>query len=157
MAARWAGLLLLCLMVLSGTPAGAAMDQRTIPYLSGQSRLEVARDYALAAANQSAYTLAVSSGGSWDSMSDPRESPAERARDVLQRCEHRAKMRCLLVYENGQATGEKVPRPSVISYPDTFDPAVVPFLPTEVLAVVGPRFANGQPHRALRDPLILDG
>jgi len=149
MKSRFAGMAILCLATLSGMAAAAAMNEQAIPYLSRQSRVEVLHDYTAAAGNQKVYTLAVSPAGSWDSMADPRESQADRARNVLQRCEHRARVRCLLVYENGQATGEKAPRPGAITYPEKFDPAALPFLPADVQTAVGARFAEGKPHRAL--------
>ena len=149
MNARFAIVAIVVCSASSGPAAGAALNERAIPYLSGQARLEVAHDFVQAGPNQGAYTLAVSPAGSWDSIADPRVLPAERARNVLQRCEHRARIRCLLVYQNGQATGETVPRPSSMVYPGKFDPAAVPFLPDDVLAIVAPRFAAGQPHRAM--------
>lgn len=138
-------------LALSAAPpaAAATLDTRTLPYLSGLSRQEIAHDFVSAAAAQGVYTLAVSPAGSWDSVYDDRISVEERARNALQRCEHRARLRCLLVVQNGAPTGEKTPRSSGLVYAQSFDAATVPFVPREVITRIAPRFAAGKPHRAM--------
>lgn len=133
----------------SAATAGDPLNIRTLPLLSGQSRQDVAHDFADAGADQSAYTLAVSSTGSWDSIYDARIDPEDRARNVLQRCEHRAHSRCLLVIHNGKATGDRTFRDSGLAYVATFDLTTVPFVPREVMARIGPRFAAAKQHRAM--------
>ncbi len=146
------GVALVFALGLAAFPGGAVsggLDEKTLPYLTGLGRLEVAKDYAAAGPNQAVYTLAISGAGSWDSLDDPRVGSEERARNVLQRCEHRAHKRCLLVFENGKRSGELTLRPSGLTYAARFELATVPFIPRDVLAQIGPRYMAAKPHRAM--------
>ncbi len=142
-------MLIIALAAFPGSALSGALDEQTLPYLSRQARLNVARDFGLAGDNHAVYTLAIAPQGNWDSIADPRISKDERARNVLQRCEHRARSRCLLVVANGKRTGELTPRPSGLTYSSRFDLATIPFVPKDVLEQIGPRFAAAKPHRAM--------
>ena len=140
----------LLLVSLSSGALADGIDTKSLPFLYTKGRMEVVHDHEMAGpANQPFYTLAVSPIGSWDSLYDSRFSEEERVRNALQRCEHRAQRKCVLVYFDGKPTGEKAPRSSGLTYAQTVSIDTIPFVPKDVLERVMPRLLAGKPHRAM--------
>ena len=142
--------LALLLVSLSGGALADEIDTKALPFLDMKGRQEVGHDYQMAGpANQPFYTLVISPIGSWDSLYDSRFSEEERARNTLQRCEHRSQRKCVLVYRDGKPTGEKTPQSSGLTYAQTLDADSIPFVPKDVLERAVPRLLAGKPHRAM--------
>ena len=125
------------------------LDIKVVPYLSQLQRNLLAKDFEAAGNNKDKYTLAVSPSGVWQSFYSDSMLADERKRNVLERCEHITKMRCLVVYLNGKMTGDRAPHSSVMTYPNTFDPIQIPFVSNKLRRLIRNKYHELLPNKAI--------
>ena len=132
------------------------LDIKMVPFLSAIQRNLLFKDYADAGMKKGQYTLAVSPQGTWQSFFSDTISAEDRARNVLERCEHITKARCLMAYENGRMTNERTPRPAVMRYPTEFDPMQIPFISSKLRQQIKRAYLGLNPDKAIAFDSIGD-